>query len=135
MASSTSVWSLRNTGKYLCSSVAAQETCDYSMTLLLSDPTSQEKLRNVKNAYCMLLDITGHPMPAYVSIRLADIEKRQALATQVQEYFTVIPENKPGRESHTIRLTAAMSMSDVSFANSLVNLLMEQDPWTFAPTM
>lgn len=134
MESSPSAWSLRNTVKHLLSSAAAHKEFDESITSLLADCTSLEKLRIAQNAWLNWLDITGKPTPAHITRRFADIE-RQVLAAQVQEHLKGIPENQPGRENHVIRLNAAMSMSDDSFSNNLVNLLMKQGDWTFEPTL
>jgi hypothetical protein len=137
MASSTSAWSLPHgtTGKYLLSVIAAREVCNLSITSLLAERTSLEKLRIAKNAYHMLLDTTGKPTPAHITRLFADIEKRQVLAAQVREYLKGIPENQPGREYYVIRLNAALSMSDDSFSSKLVRLLMKQEAWTFDPTL
>ena len=137
MVTSTSAWSLPHgkTGNHLRKSVAANKKCDESITSLLADRTSLEKLHNAQYAYIMLLDITGKPTPAHITRLFADIEKRQVLSAQVQEYLKGIPENQPGREFHDTRLNAAMSMSDVSFSSSLVSLLMKQGNWTFEPTL
>ena len=135
MASSTTAWSLCNTGKYLLASLDADKDCHNSIKFLLNDLTSLDKLRKAINAYHVRLDITGKPTPAHITRLFANIEKRQVLAAQVQGYLKGIPENQPGREYHVIRLNAAMSMSDDSFSSSLVSLLMKQGDWTFEPTL
>lgn len=109
----------------------ALKECDRSIKALVANSFCKEALCEAKNAYCRLLDITNKPTPDDITIFFANIEKKQSLSDVVVNYVKTIPKATPGRGYHIRLLITAMEMSDLSLAESLVSVLMKQEPCTF----